>query len=72
MVHFFSSAKKVKKRKGNTVCSPDSKYDWKEGSKSQCERFYIETELKKMSSKDGRVLKPILQGSCGFSVSGCL
>lgn len=69
----FSNTEKVRKRKGYTVCSPDSKYDWKEGSKCQCERFCIETKKKKNKSReDGRVLKPILQGSYGFSVSGCL
>lgn len=68
----FSSTEKVRKIKGSTVCSPDSKYYWKEGAKSQCERFCIEIEEKTKGSKDGRVLKPILQGSCGFSVSGCL
>lgn len=68
----FSNTEKVRKRQENTICLPDSKYKRKEGPKLQWGRFCIYTEEKSSNSKDGRVLKLIPRGSCGFAVTGCL
>lgn len=67
-----SNTEKVRQRKGNAICSPDSEYDRKKEPKFQQGRFCIDTKEKNSNSKDGKGLKPIPQGSCGFTVSGCL
>jgi len=67
----FSNTEKVRRRNGNTICSPDSRYDRK-GLNFGGGDFTLTVRKKTSNSKDGRTLKPIPQGNCGFSVIGCL
>lgn len=65
----LSNVEKIRRRQKNTICSPDSKCIRKEGPKFQWGKFCVDTEEKKkknLNGKDGRALKEIPQGSCGF------